>query len=117
MWFGKTLNKIWRVQMDEYKGLERRKCLWWDARGKGLNEKQQEAVKTIDGAVLVISGPGSGKTKCLTHRVAWMISKGIDPVHILAITFTNKASGEMKERIKKLLGATDKKSEVPMPTI
>jgi len=70
---------------------------------KGLNEKQQEAVKTIDGAVLVISGPGSGKTKCLTHRVAWMISKGIDPVNILAITFTNKASGEMKERVSKLL--------------
>ena len=84
---------------------------------KGLNDKQQEAVKTIDGAVLVISGPGSGKTKCLTHRVAWMISKGIDPVHILAITFTNKASGEMKERIKKLLGAEGKKSEVSMPTI
>ncbi len=84
---------------------------------KGLNEKQQEAVKTIDGAVLVISGPGSGKTKCLTHRVAWMISKGIDPVNILAITFTNKASGEMKERITKLLGHKSKNKDVQMPTI
>lgn len=84
---------------------------------KGLNEKQQEAVKTIEGAVLVISGPGSGKTKCLTHRVAWMISKGIDPVNILAITFTNKASGEMKERISKLLGATKKSKTEMMPTI
>src|SRR5258708_7219594 len=84
---------------------------------KGLNEKQQEAVKTIDGAVLVISGPGSGKTKCLTHRVAWMIHSGIDPVNILAITFTNKASGEMKERIGKLLGATKKSKSEMMPTI
>ncbi len=84
---------------------------------KGLNEKQQEAVKTIDGPVLVISGPGSGKTKCLTHRVAWMISKGIDPVNILAITFTNKASGEMKERIGKLLGTTKKSKVEMMPTI
>lgn len=71
---------------------------------KGLNDKQQEAVKTIDGPVLVISGPGSGKTKALTHRVAWMIQAGINPAHILAITFTNKAANEMKERIGKLLG-------------
>jgi len=85
---------------------------------KGLNEKQQEAVKTIDGSVLVISGPGSGKTKCLTHRVAWMISKGIDPANILAITFTNKASGEMKERIQKLLKIENSKLKIDlMPTI
>ena len=87
---------------------------------KGLNEKQQEAVKTIDGSVLVISGPGSGKTKCLTHRVAWMISKGIDPTNILAITFTNKASGEMKERIAKLLKqelGIRNQEKSPTPTI
>lgn len=87
---------------------------------KGLNEKQEEAVKTIDGAVLVISGPGSGKTKCLTHRVAWMIHKGIDPVNILAITFTNKAAGEMKERIRKLLKqeSRSKNQEIELrPTI
>jgi DNA helicase-2/ATP-dependent DNA helicase PcrA len=82
---------------------------------KGLNEKQIEAVKTIDGPVLVISGPGSGKTRCLTHRVAWMIASGINPVHILAITFTNKAALEMKERITKLIGKG--KSKVEMPTI
>ena len=84
---------------------------------KGLNEKQIEAVKTIEGAVLVISGPGSGKTKCLTHRVAWMIHQGIDPVNILAITFTNKASGEMKERIAKLLGQKSNSKNIEMPTI
>jgi DNA helicase-2/ATP-dependent DNA helicase PcrA len=84
---------------------------------KDLNEKQQQAVTTIDGAVLVISGPGSGKTKALTHRVAWMIHSGINPANILAITFTNKASGEMKERISKLLGADGKKKKVEMPTI
>ncbi len=81
---------------------------------KTLNEKQQEAVKTIDGPVLVISGPGSGKTKALTHRVAWMIHSGISPTNILAITFTNKAAGEMKERIAKLLG---EKKKPEMPTI
>jgi len=69
----------------------------------GLNEKQLEAVKIIDGPVLVISGPGSGKTKCLTHRVAYLISKDIKPENILALTFTNKASQEMKERVAKLL--------------
>src|SRR3989344_3822612 len=71
---------------------------------KNLNEKQTEAVKAVDGPVLVISGPGSGKTRCLTHRVAYLISQGIRPGSILAITFTNKASNEMKERITKLLG-------------
>src|SRR5436190_21274512 len=81
---------------------------------KDLNEKQQEAVKTIDGPVLVISGPGSGKTKALTHRVAWMIQSGISPTNILCITFTNKAAGEMRERVQKLLGG---KKNVEMPTI
>ena len=70
---------------------------------KNLNGKQIEAVKAVEGPVLVISGPGSGKTRCLTHRVAYLISQGIRPGSILAITFTNKASNEMKERIQKLL--------------
>src|SRR3989338_9124577 len=85
---------------------------------KNLNEKQIEAVKAIDGPVLVISGPGSGKTRCLTHRVAYLISQRIRPNQILAITFTNKAANEMKERITKLLGTGDWelgiRSAVPM---
>lgn len=70
---------------------------------QNLNDKQIEAVKIIDGPVLVISGPGSGKTKCLTHRVAYLISTDINPETILALTFTNKAAGEIKERVQNLL--------------
>lgn len=70
---------------------------------KNLNDKQIEAVKAVEGPVLVISGPGSGKTRCLTHRVAYLISQGIRPESILAITFTNKAANEMKERVEGLL--------------
>lgn len=69
-----------------------------------LNDKQLEAVKIIDGPVLVISGPGSGKTKCLTHRIAHLIVSSIKPENILALTFTNKASQEMEERVNRLLG-------------
>src|SRR3989344_5642500 len=75
---------------------------------KNLNDKQIEAVKAIDGPVLVISGPGSGKTRCLTHRVAYLMSQGIRPNEIIAITFTNKAANEMKERITRLLEQKEK---------
>lgn len=70
----------------------------------GLNDRQQEAVLASDGPVLIVAGAGTGKTMALTYRIAYLIrERGIDPRQILAVTFTNKAAGEMKERVKQLL--------------
>jgi len=79
----------------------------------GLNEKQKEAVLQKDGPILIIAGAGAGKTKTLAHRILHLIKDGVHPENILAITFTNKAAKEMRDRVEKII-STDKSLNFPM---
>ena len=73
----------------------------------GLNEPQREAATHINGPLMIVAGAGSGKTKVLTTRIAHLMANGVDAFNILALTFTNKAAAEMKERVEKILGNTE----------
>ena len=73
-----------------------------------LNERQTQAVNTIDGPLLIVAGAGSGKTRVVTYRIIEMLKRGISEKNILALTFTNKAAGEMKQRVKEVMAGKTK---------
>src|SRR5579872_4085469 len=83
---------------------------------KDLNSEQKKAVLQTDGPIIILAGAGSGKTRCITYKVLYLINQGVEPENILCITFTNKAANEMKERITTFIHKAFK-GKTALPTI
>ena len=106
-------NEIWFVPPDSFSLFSRpqqHKKLQLENYLAQLNEAQKAPVLQKDGAMIVIAGAGSGKTRVLTYRIAYLMQQGVDPFNILALTFTNKAAREMKERIAAIVGSSEAKN-------